>query len=197
MIEKRISEIEALFIFEAFKSDVENKYIYNDESCTNSNGHINLSKDSRTLGLFSNKSFHLGDQLNLIRSGVRELQTKLKVKTRLIEKLKYKLKKNEDDLDVSKLTEARTPDVSFIKNNLDRSKSSLSVVRWIPDIVATNCVTCEKSFGIFTRRHHCRRCGDIFCHSCCNKYDYVMPYERKVRVCHGCHKQSQKRSNEL
>ncbi|CAK7221840.1 Zn finger protein [Sporothrix curviconia] len=36
---------------------------------------------------------------------------------------------------------------------------------WKPDTESTMCdePTCKKSFNYFTRRHHCRRCGNIFC----------------------------------
>ncbi|KAK4169383.1 vacuolar segregation protein pep7 [Cladorrhinum sp. PSN259] len=36
---------------------------------------------------------------------------------------------------------------------------------WKPDSESTICddATCKKSFGYFVRRHHCRRCGHIFC----------------------------------
>lgn len=36
---------------------------------------------------------------------------------------------------------------------------------WKPDPESTMCdePTCKKSFNYFTRRHHCRRCGNIFC----------------------------------
>ncbi|CAK7266073.1 Zn finger protein [Sporothrix epigloea] len=36
---------------------------------------------------------------------------------------------------------------------------------WKPDFESTMCdePTCKKSFNYFTRRHHCRRCGNIFC----------------------------------
>ncbi|SAL96789.1 hypothetical protein [Absidia glauca] len=29
---------------------------------------------------------------------------------------------------------------------------------------------CSKWFGLFTRRHHCRKCGDIFCSLHCSNY---------------------------
>lgn len=34
-----------------------------------------------------------------------------------------------------------------------------------PDPRSTICddPTCKRAFGYFTRRHHCRRCGNIFC----------------------------------
>ncbi|KAI9740776.1 MAG: hypothetical protein M1818_004741 [Claussenomyces sp. TS43310] len=36
---------------------------------------------------------------------------------------------------------------------------------WKPDAEATVCdeATCTRTFTYFTRRHHCRRCGNIFC----------------------------------
>ncbi|SPO02743.1 related to VPS27 - vacuolar protein sorting-associated protein [Cephalotrichum gorgonifer] len=36
---------------------------------------------------------------------------------------------------------------------------------WKPDSVSSVCddPTCKRAFGYFTRRHHCRRCGNIFC----------------------------------
>lgn len=52
---------------------------------------------------------------------------------------------------------------------------------------------CKRSaFSLVTRRHHCRRCGRVTCHSCSSKrmlipklYDNVM-----VRVCEDCFKQT-------
>lgn len=36
---------------------------------------------------------------------------------------------------------------------------------WKPDASAPNCDAdgCNKLFGLFERRHHCRRCGNVFC----------------------------------
>ncbi|TDZ18357.1 FYVE-type zinc finger-containing protein [Colletotrichum orbiculare MAFF 240422] len=36
---------------------------------------------------------------------------------------------------------------------------------WKPDTESTMCddPTCKRNFNTFTRRHHCRRCGNIFC----------------------------------
>ncbi len=48
-----------------------------------------------------------------------------------------------------------------------------------PDPNSTICddPTCKKHFTYFTRRHHCRRCGDIFCdlHSA-----YVVPLDESA-----------------
>lgn len=47
-----------------------------------------------------------------------------------------------------------------------RKAFEMSVVRWIPDREVPACLTCMKSFGLMTRRHHCRLCGGIICDKC-------------------------------
>lgn len=42
----------------------------------------------------------------------------------------------------------------------------MSRPRWIPDSSSNRCHECRTSFSLFTRRHHCRVCGRIFCHAC-------------------------------
>lgn len=40
---------------------------------------------------------------------------------------------------------------------------------WINDDLASNCIECTARFSVFIRKHHCRKCGQIFC-SECSKY---------------------------
>lgn len=40
---------------------------------------------------------------------------------------------------------------------------------WVPDMQRQECQACGKGFGTFTRKHHCRRCGEIFCSACLPK----------------------------
>lgn len=40
---------------------------------------------------------------------------------------------------------------------------------WISDHMVTHCYQCQIEFGYFTRKHHCRNCGNIFCHNCTKK----------------------------
>ncbi|TFK18803.1 hypothetical protein FA15DRAFT_602682 [Coprinopsis marcescibilis] len=42
---------------------------------------------------------------------------------------------------------------------------------WKPDSLATVCdnVYCRVPFGLFERRHHCRKCGGIFCAACTSR----------------------------
>ena len=37
---------------------------------------------------------------------------------------------------------------------------------WKPDEDVLRCGECSYEFSVFTRRHHCRLCGDIFCDTC-------------------------------
>lgn len=39
----------------------------------------------------------------------------------------------------------------------------ITKVHWVPDSARRGCAECDKPFGLFERRHHCRRCGDVFC----------------------------------
>lgn len=41
---------------------------------------------------------------------------------------------------------------------------------WISNHEVTVCMCCSKTnFSMFNRRHHCRRCGRVVCHSCSQK----------------------------
>lgn len=45
---------------------------------------------------------------------------------------------------------------------------------WIDDKMVTSCHYCKIEFGYFTRRHHCRNCGNIFCYNCAG-HSIVIP----------------------
>ncbi|RNA45177.1 hepatocyte growth factor-regulated tyrosine kinase substrate isoform X2 [Brachionus plicatilis] len=59
---------------------------------------------------------------------------------------------------------------------------------WIQDSDSTSCFRCRSEFGIINRRHHCRACGQIFCHACSSKQAPIPKFgiEKEVRVCDGC-----------
>lgn len=63
---------------------------------------------------------------------------------------------------------------------------------WKPDSKAPVCDHCEQPFSLALRRHHCRRCGNIFCLSCCYqtvRLDQTANYHQaglSSRVCVGC-----------
>lgn len=72
---------------------------------------------------------------------------------------------------------------------------------WVDDTDAHRCQKCNCEFSMFTRRHHCRQCGRIFCYSCCSTWMKIdketrnaMPSSQsffassneKERVCKEC-----------
>eukprot|EP01136_Pigoraptor_vietnamica_P028797 Opistho-1_new@86656 len=70
----------------------------------------------------------------------------------------------------------------------DVSPFMLEEPRWMDDLSLQMCCYCKISFGVFNRRHHCRRCGVLLCSSCS---ETLMPLPRlgyvdPVRVCVKC-----------
>ena len=61
---------------------------------------------------------------------------------------------------------------NFIKSILSDCGSDI----WVKDSDFINCYRCGNLFGLFLRRHHCRRCLRIFCYYCCNNY-ILIPIE--------------------
>lgn len=51
------------------------------------------------------------------------------------------------------------------------------------------CHQCRVKFSTFTRQHHCRCCGQVFCAKCSAKNSIIPKYgiEREVRVCDTCY----------
>ena len=51
----------------------------------------------------------------------------------------------------------------------------LGNAEWLPDEAVHECSCCGETFSMFTRKHHCRQCGKIFCHRCCNSKALLQP----------------------
>ena len=67
--------------------------------------------------------------------------------------------------------------------------------KFLEDDASEVCLSCGVMFSIFRRRHHCRRCGGLYCHSCSDTYlplESIEPAkeehttEETVRVCTPC-----------
>lgn len=74
------------------------------------------------------------------------------------------------------------------KNGAVATDGKLDVApAWVPDALAPRCKLCSVEFGIVTRRHHCRHCGDVVCDDC-SKHRIILPGLDKnaVRVCNNC-----------
>jgi len=55
---------------------------------------------------------------------------------------------------------------------------------------AKECALCQKEFGVFTRRHHCRGCGRNACDGC-SSHKALLPEHygknKPQRICGECH----------
>ncbi|OQR87598.1 hypothetical protein ACHHYP_20366 [Achlya hypogyna] len=55
---------------------------------------------------------------------------------------------------------------------------------WVPDKDRTHCAGCHQLFSFLVRKHHCRLCGDIICHRCCQHLR--LRDTHRVRACEAC-----------
>ncbi|KAI3343210.1 hypothetical protein F4824DRAFT_444851 [Ustulina deusta] len=55
-----------------------------------------------------------------------------------------------------------------------------AVPRWQPDAEVTNCPICDVQFGMFLRKHHCRKCGRVVCDRC-SPHRITIPHPYIVR----------------
>ncbi|KAK9718392.1 hypothetical protein K7432_005547 [Basidiobolus ranarum] len=63
---------------------------------------------------------------------------------------------------------------------------------WVPDSEASDCACCKELFNPVTRRkHHCRLCGEVVCHSCSSKRFIIQgkygEEPRVERICDPCY----------
>jgi hypothetical protein len=52
---------------------------------------------------------------------------------------------------------------------------------WMSDTASTVCLKCSEPFTLIIRRHHCRRCGLLYCGSCCS---VTFPFNGDRIMCH-------------
>ncbi|KAK9706573.1 hypothetical protein RND81_07G136000 [Saponaria officinalis] len=67
------------------------------------------------------------------------------------------------------------------------AKPSLRGNTWVVD--ASHCQSCSSQFTFLNRKHHCRRCGGIFCNTC-TQHRMVLrgQGDSPVRICEPCKK---------
>lgn len=61
--------------------------------------------------------------------------------------------------------------------------------QWESDESVTACKICLKDFNVARRKHHCRRCGSIFCNECSDNKMALPSSSKPVRVCNNCFNQ--------
>lgn len=65
----------------------------------------------------------------------------------------------------------------------------LGTVGWVVNDNIKVCMLCRKTkFGLFTRRHHCRACGNLVCHQCSGNKSLIDGAETlgQQRICNEC-----------
>ncbi|KAL6899316.1 hypothetical protein ACP4OV_005974 [Aristida adscensionis] len=66
-------------------------------------------------------------------------------------------------------------------------KPSMRGATWVVD--ASHCQGCSAQFSLFTRKHHCQRCGGLFCSTCTQQRMVLRGQgESPVRICDPCKK---------
>ena len=62
---------------------------------------------------------------------------------------------------------------------------------FVPDDARSSCSICLIAFSIATRRHHCRKCGELVCDAC-SPHRRLLPHiaANRVRVCDICEDQT-------
>ena len=64
----------------------------------------------------------------------------------------------------------------------DPPEEGYSRDNWVSSKGVRACLRCENKFNFRNRKHHCRRCGQVFCGKCCS----VSPLTDNKRVCIEC-----------
>lgn len=59
--------------------------------------------------------------------------------------------------------------------------------QWEQDEHVSVCKPCGKEFNVARRKHHCRRCGRIFCNECSDNKMALPSSSKPVRVCNNCY----------
>lgn len=107
------------------------------------------------------KSNHLKN-LNQIRDLILDLKTKNKFYQDYFKKLK-------------------------IREMKQKSSLIIQVPKWMPDDYVNLCMKCQSKFSFGRWKNHCRVCGNIFCSTCCNRFEAFQPfYLEPVRMCETC-----------
>jgi hypothetical protein len=70
-------------------------------------------------------------------------------------------------------------------NSFDEGSRHIAPV-WVQDIASKECQKCGDKFTLLKRRHHCRMCGSLVCHSCSTNRAHIPTETKMVRVCDPC-----------
>ncbi|KAI8907950.1 hypothetical protein EDD86DRAFT_208595 [Gorgonomyces haynaldii] len=97
--------------------------------------------------------------------------------------------KNPVAQEIATRTSENEPTLGFVSGPPGRE-------HWKPDHKAPECTLCGQRFTLMLRRHHCRRCGDVFCAECSrfvtrlDQHGQFHPVGIPCRVCATCFHES-------
>ncbi|XP_026473023.1 RUN and FYVE domain-containing protein 2 isoform X1 [Ctenocephalides felis] len=135
------------------------------ESVADKDKIANLQAQIRDLQELAQKNRQIEQELTLIKEQYKDSQ-------KTLEEIGFQLS-------VSKLKLSDMQEANLASSNVDTV--------WTPDKTALECKGCSKEFSITRRKHHCRQCGNIFCHNCSDKVAVLEESGNKpVRVCDTC-----------
>lgn len=66
---------------------------------------------------------------------------------------------------------------------------------WVPKSTRSTCARCERPFRLWTKKHHCRLCGDVVCRNCSTQR--ILIQKKTLRSCDACVSVSVQRISEL
>ena len=67
------------------------------------------------------------------------------------------------------LTVQRGDTCLAVEDSEARVPAAMDAGQWTSDDEVRACTQCRKGFGFYRRKHHCRRCGSVFCWECSSK----------------------------
>merc|ERR1711964_208734 len=114
------------------------------------------------------KADHEQDRQTQVDNLMKQLKEIQNMGPDLVAMMKFNQKDQEDQDSI--LANVKSPE----PNNDPQRETKLrpgSQTKWVLDPVRSNCVNerCSKPFTMWVWKHHCRKCGDIFCDTCCPK----------------------------
>ncbi len=71
--------------------------------------------------------------------------------------------------------------------DIKEATKQISEFHWEQDDEVKTCNKCNDEFNVARRKHHCRRCGRIFCHDCSDNKMPLPSFSKPMRVCDPCY----------
>ncbi|KZC09431.1 Protein RUFY3 [Dufourea novaeangliae] len=90
-------------------------------------------------------------------------------------------------LSTAKLAAVELREAADNAQQQQRLEGAAATTTWANDRLVTHCKSCNREFNITRRKHHCRNCGEIFCHACSDNNTSLPTSTKPVRVCDECY----------